>query len=66
MNVDTHFTPLSTIVFENPSGLDGIPVVISVVVLSSVLCIQIPTNACMDLTYTVGMMIPVCTKISQV
>lgn len=60
VNMDTCFMPLSTPAFENPSDLGRIPVVISVAVLVSVLCIQLPKNACMDLICTAGMMIPVC------
>lgn len=50
---------LSDIAFENPSYLDWIPVIISAAVLCSVLCIQFPTNTCMDFTYIVDVMIPV-------
>lgn len=56
-------TPLSNIALEKPSDLGGIPVVCPAVVPSSVLCIQLPTNACMVLAWVVGIMMPICTKI---
>lgn len=51
VSMDTWFTPLSSAVFENPSDWGENPVMISVVVLSSVLCVQLPTNACWDLSH---------------
>lgn len=50
VNMGTCFAPLPSAPFGNPSDLDENPVVISVAVLSSVLCVQLPINAWRDLS----------------